>query len=145
MAILDRPTVHPAVLDTVRAARRAPVRRHRLVVSGLSLALVGAFAARVLLGDFTFTVPDFFRVLLGAEIPGATYILMETKLPRAVLAVLVGFAFGISGALFQSTFRNALSGRDAYQRRRAEALGPPAYRRQRRDGADPRRPALQTR
>jgi iron complex transport system permease protein len=112
MALLDHPRVDPAVPDTVRDARRVPVRRHRLVVSGLSLALVAAFAARVLLGDFTFTVPDFFRVLFGAEIPGATYILMETKLPRAVLAVLVGFAFGISGALFQSTFRNPLASPD---------------------------------
>ena len=49
------------------------------------MALVGAFAARVLLGDFTVTLPDFVRILGGEQIPGATYIVMESKLPRAVL------------------------------------------------------------
>jgi iron complex transport system permease protein len=96
----------------VRRARRTPVRRRRLVIAGLSLALLLAFAARVLLGDFTYTIPDFFRILFGADLPGATYILMESKLPRAVLAVLVGLAFGVGGAIFQTTLRNPLASPD---------------------------------
>ena len=98
--------------DAVRRARRTPRRRSRLVVAGLSLALLLAFAARVLLGDFTYTIPDFFRILFGADLPGATYILMESKLPRAVLAVLVGLAFGVGGAIFQTTLRNPLASPD---------------------------------
>ena len=96
----------------VRTARRRPARRHRLVIGGLSLVLFGAFAARVLLGDFTFTIPDFFRILFGEEIPGASFILMESKLPRAVLGVLVGVAFGVGGAIFQTTLRNPLASPD---------------------------------
>lgn len=99
-------------LDVVRRARRAPVRRHRRVLLGLGGAVVLAFAARVLLGDFTVTIPDFFRILTGAQIPGATYIVMESKLPRAVLAVLVGVAFGVGGAIFQTTLRNPLASPD---------------------------------
>ena len=38
--------------------------------AGLSLVLLGVFAARVLLGDFTFTIPDFFRILFGDGDPG---------------------------------------------------------------------------
>jgi iron complex transport system permease protein len=98
--------------DHVRRARRAPRRHHALVAGGLLAVLVAAFAARVLLGDFTFTVPDFFRIVLGAEIPGASYILMESKLPRAVLAVLVGLALGLGGAIFQTTLRNPLASPD---------------------------------
>ncbi len=71
----------PDALDVVRRARRAPVRHHRRLLAGLVVALVGAFAARVLLGDFTVTVPDFVRILGGEQIPGATYIVMESKLP----------------------------------------------------------------
>ena len=71
-----------------------------------------AFAARVLLGDYTVTIPDFLRILGGEQIPGATYIVMESKLPRAVLAVLVGLAFGIGGAIFQTTLRNPLASPD---------------------------------
>ena len=101
-----------AALLAVRAARRHPQRRRAAVVIGLSGAVVGVFAARVLLGDYTITVPDFFRILFGADIPGATYILMETKLPRALLAVMVGAALGVSGAIFQTTLRNALASPD---------------------------------
>ena len=101
-----------SALDRFRRARRAPVRRTRLIVSGLAVVLLGAFAARVLLGDFTFTIPDFFRILFGEEIPGASFILMESKLPRAVLGVLVGVAFGVGGAIFQVTLRNPLASPD---------------------------------
>jgi iron complex transport system permease protein len=82
------------------------------VIACLSLLLFGVFSARVLLGDFTFTVPDFFRILFGEEIPGASFILMESKLPRAVLGVLVGVAFGVGGAIFQTTLRNPLASPD---------------------------------
>jgi iron complex transport system permease protein len=115
-AILDRPVAAEprdrAAGDVVRRARRAPIRHHRRLVAGLVLTVVAAFAARVLLGDYTVTVPDFFRILGGEQIPGATYIVMESKLPRAVLAVLVGLAFGIGGAIFQTTLRNPLASPD---------------------------------
>ena len=119
--VLNRPGLEvapaPAVdvpdpRSAVRRARRGPARRTRLVVTGLAVALVLAFAARTLLGDFTITLSDFFRILAGAEIPGASFILMESKLPRAVLGVLVGLAFGVGGAIFQGTLRNALASPD---------------------------------
>ena len=89
-----------------------PVRHRRRVLAGLTVALAGAFAVRVLLGDYTVTVPDLLRIVGGAQIPGATYIVMESKLPRAVLAVLVGLAFGVGGAIFQTTLRNPLASPD---------------------------------
>ena len=71
----------------VAAALAGPRRRHRLVVAGLAVLLLLVVAARVLLGDFTVTIPDFARILFGADIPGATFIVMESKLPRALLGV----------------------------------------------------------
>lgn len=96
----------------VRAARQAPRRRRRLVIGGLTVLLVAAFAINVLLGDYTYTVPDFFRILFGEQIPVASYLLMESKLPRAVLAVLVGLCFGAGGALCQTILRNPLASPD---------------------------------
>jgi iron complex transport system permease protein len=96
----------------VRRARARTVRRQRLVVGGLWVALLLAFGARVLLGDYTVTIPDFFRILTGTDIPGATYIVMESKLPRALMGVLVGAAFGMAGAIFQTTLRNPLASPD---------------------------------
>jgi iron complex transport system permease protein len=119
---LSRVTGHPApghpagsspeTVAVVRRARRAPARRTNLVLALLALLLVLVFAARTMLGDFIITLPDFFRIIGGAEIPGASYILMESKLPRAILGVLVGVAFGVSGAIFQTTLRNALASPD---------------------------------
>jgi iron complex transport system permease protein len=96
----------------VRRARRVSTRRHGRVVGGLSVVLVLAFGARVLLGDYTVTIPDFVRIVAGAEIPGASYIVRESKLPRALMGVLVGAAFGVSGAIFQTTLRNPLASPD---------------------------------
>ena len=113
-ALLDTAVGRPAHVDAdvVRRARQAPAIRGRLLLLGLSAVLGVAFAVRVLLGDYTVTIPDFLHILGGEQIPGATYIVMESKLPRAVLAVLVGLAFGVSGAIFQTALRNPLASPD---------------------------------
>lgn len=106
------PTRDDDAVEVVRRAARGPVRRRRLVIAGTAAVAFALFAARTLLGDFTITVPDFLRILFGAEIPPASFILMEVKLPRAVMCVLVGFAFGVAGAVFQATLRNPLASPD---------------------------------
>jgi iron complex transport system permease protein len=63
------------------------------------------------------TIPDFFTILVnhltgGAKIPGASFIVMENKLPRAVLGTMTGIAFGLAGALFQTMLRNPLASPD---------------------------------
>jgi iron complex transport system permease protein len=85
--------------------------------AALALAAAALFAASILLGGYTVTVPDFFTILAahvtgGAKIPGASFIVMEHKLPRAVVGGLVGAAFGLSGALFQTMLRNPLASPD---------------------------------
>lgn len=99
-------------MEIVRQARRAAGRRGRLVASALTAALLLAFLMDVLLGSYTVTIPDFFRLLGGADIPGARFIVMENKLPRAVLGTLVGAAFGLAGAIFQTMLRNPLASPD---------------------------------
>ncbi|MHA7208487.1 FecCD family ABC transporter permease [Arthrobacter sp. MDT1-65] len=66
----------------------------------------------ILLGSYTVTVPDFLRILGGADIPGASFIVLENKLPRAVIGLLIGVAFGIAGAVFQTMLRNPLASPD---------------------------------
>ena len=50
-------------LHVVRRARRGPARHRLRLLTGLGLAVVGAFAVRVLLGDYTVTIPDFVRIV----------------------------------------------------------------------------------
>jgi iron complex transport system permease protein len=99
-------------LDAIRNARKRNSRRTRIVIPSLAIAVVGLFMASVLLGSFTVTIPDFFRLLAGADIPGATFIVMEHKLPRAVTALMIGVAFGVSGTIFQTMLRNPLASPD---------------------------------
>ena len=98
--------------EALNAARAAVRRRWTVVVTVLVLAWVGAFLARTLLGDFHITVPDALRILGGTDIPGASFVLMESKLPRAVGATLAGLALGASGATFQTMTRNPLASPD---------------------------------
>lgn len=96
----------------LKKARSRRARRTLLTLAAISLVCLGLFACNVLLGSFTVTIPDFFAILFGKNIRGATFIVMENKLPRSVLGVLVGAAFGISGAIFQSLLRNPLASPD---------------------------------
>jgi iron complex transport system permease protein len=87
-------------------------RRRSAVVAALAGIVVVLFFVDVLLGSYTVTIPDFFRLLAGEQIPGASFIVMEHKLPRAVIGVLVGLAFGLAGSIFQTMLRNPLASPD---------------------------------
>ena len=50
--------------------------------------------------------------LTGSGDPGTTFIVRDLRLPRALCALLVGIALGISGAVFQSLTRNPLGSPD---------------------------------
>lgn len=105
----------PAYTGTGRVVRDLAARRRRhaaVVVVGLAVALLAAMAVRVLLGRYTVTVPDFLAILGGATIPGASFIVLEDKLPRAVLGAVAGLAFGSSGALFRRVLGNPLASPD---------------------------------
>lgn len=93
-------------------ARRGPRRRRALVVGALVVLLVGLVLVRALLGDYRVSLPDAVRILGGADVPGAGFVLMESTLPRAVVAVLAGAAFGAAGAAFQVMLRNPLASPD---------------------------------
>jgi iron complex transport system permease protein len=92
---------------------RRPVRRRRaLVVTGLSLVLAGLVVVRSLLGTYRVSFPDAVRILSGETVPGASFVLLESTLPRALMAVLAGAAFGAAGSAFQTLLRNPLASPD---------------------------------
>ncbi|MDP9988541.1 iron complex transport system permease protein [Arthrobacter oryzae] len=107
------------------ALNGSPARRHwgylpsrggnRTAILAAGVMLM--FFASVLLGSYTVTVPDFFTIVAnhltgGPRMPGASFIVMESKLPRAVIGTLIGIAFGLAGALFQTMLRNPLASPD---------------------------------
>ncbi len=99
----------------VKELRTRARRRPRRTIAVLAVAVLGIFLVRILLGSYTVTLPDFVTILQGGTIEGARgarFIVMEDKLPRAVLGLLVGMAFGASGAIFQLLLRNPLASPD---------------------------------
>src|SRR5699024_7725319 len=51
-------------------------------------------------------------VVAGQQVPGATFTVGRLRLPRAVLALLVGLSFGLGGVTFQTMLRNPLASPD---------------------------------
>ena len=98
----------------------APHRRRRpgLVLAGCVLALVAALLAGVWVGALPLP-PGAVVVTLLDQLPGLHLsgglsgtqeaILLQLRLPRVVLAALVGAALAIAGASYQGVFRNPLA------------------------------------
>ncbi|WP_183069384.1 iron chelate uptake ABC transporter family permease subunit [Streptomyces sp. gCLA4] len=89
------------------------IERRALTVGGL-LALA-AFVMAVLLigtGDFDIAPWDVVQTLLGNGTPANDFIVNDLRLPRVLVALLVGAALGMAGAVFQSVTRNPLGSPD---------------------------------
>ncbi|MFD8819217.1 FecCD family ABC transporter permease, partial [Streptomyces sp. NPDC059627] len=88
--------------------------RPRLVLTGV-LVGVGAFALfcwGLALGDYPVSLPDVVKALFGVGDPGTLVVVRDLRLPRALTGLLVGIAFGVSGAVFQTMTRNPLASPD---------------------------------
>ncbi|WP_181138773.1 iron chelate uptake ABC transporter family permease subunit [Streptomyces sp. Ru73] len=88
--------------------------RPRAVLTGV-LLLVVALAAGVLLigtGDFPMSFGDVLTTLGGGGNPGQELIVNDLRLPRVLVALLVGACFGLAGAVFQTVTRNPLGSPD---------------------------------
>lgn len=82
------------------------------MMAALGLLVFALLALNILLGSYTVTIPDFFAMMGGKTIPGASFIVMENKLPQALLGLLAGASFGMAGTIFQSMLRNPLASPD---------------------------------
>lgn len=92
--------------------RRRRRRRRAVVSTALAATVVALFALALMVGERFHGPVAVVRVLLGADVPGATYAVRELRLPRALLAALVGACFGLSGVSFQTLLRNPLAAPD---------------------------------
>jgi iron complex transport system permease protein len=113
-------TIDADDLAADRAADRAVVRQSRItgraraVTVSVVLAGVGvlAFCVSISVGDFPIPLGDVIPAVFGFGGEDSDFIVRQLRLPRALTAVLVGAAFGLSGAIFQSLARNPLASPD---------------------------------
>lgn len=96
----------------VRHLRRASFVRVLTVACGLAVAVAVVAVVSLSLGEIDIPAADVVNALLGLDDGGSAYIVNELRLPRALVAVLAGAAFGVSGAIFQSIVRNPLASPD---------------------------------
>jgi iron complex transport system permease protein len=82
------------------------------VSAGLLLTTFAVAVLSVGTGDFPLSVGDVLAALVGQGDPAAQFIVETLRLPRVLTALLVGGAFGIAGAIFQSISRNPLGSPD---------------------------------
>lgn len=104
----------PDVVEMARPVSRAA--RWPIVIS--TIALLGAMAAAVALGPAPIPLPDLISTLAG-HLPLIGFhsgvgsvdqaIIWELRLPRIVLAALVGAMLAAGGAAYQGVLRNSLA------------------------------------
>ncbi|GAA4032446.1 iron chelate uptake ABC transporter family permease subunit [Allokutzneria multivorans] len=83
-----------------------------LVCSLLAAAAFLLLCLEITIGDFPLTVPEVAAGLFGSGDPAALLVINEIRLPRALIGVLIGLAFGVGGLLFQALARNPLASPD---------------------------------
>lgn len=91
----------------LRAAWRSVVVLSILGVAALVLAV---FALGV--GQYPVPPGQVVAILLGQDTSFASVLVLEWRMPRILLALLIGAALGVSGAIFQALTRNPLGSPD---------------------------------
>lgn len=104
-------SLHAAPLRLGPLSWRVPVRALLVCVLVAALLFVLA-AANMSVGDFPLPLREVMTTLLGGGDEGQRFIVMELRLPRTAVAVAVGAALGLAGALTQTLARNPLASPD---------------------------------
>ncbi|RDG34606.1 FecCD family ABC transporter permease [Streptomyces corynorhini] len=86
-------------------------RRAALVAVGLAVALGAVCVAYLSVGESFVPPSEVLRVLLGRE-SSQELVVGTLRLPRMVVGLLVGLAFGVAGGLIQTVARNPLASPD---------------------------------
>ena len=91
---------------------------------GLLLLLL-LFVLNLLMGAVSIPADEVLRILMGDEEVKSTwrFIVLESRLPQAVTAMLCGAALATSGLLLQTAFRNPLAGPDVFGINSGAGLG----------------------
>ncbi|MFB4354771.1 iron chelate uptake ABC transporter family permease subunit [Microbacterium sp. LS_15] len=99
-------------IAAIVAGRQARHRRHAVATIVLGVLLLVLFTVALMVGNTFYPLDAVVRVILGETVPGASFTVGELRLPRAVLAILAGIAFGMAGVSFQTLLRNPLASPD---------------------------------
>ena len=86
--------------------------RARVITIGALFLCLLVWLASLALGDYTLTLPQVIAVLFGGGAGIERTVVIDWRLARSVVALTVGAALGISGAITQIIARNGLASPD---------------------------------
>jgi iron complex transport system permease protein len=95
-------------------------------IVGLVVLIAILFVLNIMVGSVAIPVSDVVAILLGNADgikPSWQYIILESRLPQAVTALLAGAALAASGLLLQTAFRNPLAGPSVFGINSGAGLG----------------------
>ncbi len=78
----------------------------------LAFLILVLFALSLMVGSVSIPVAEVWKIVLGGEPQKESwrYIVLDSRLPQAVTALLSGAALAVCGLLLQTAFRNPLAG-----------------------------------
>lgn len=78
----------------------------------LSIVLLLSFGANLFIGSVDIPVSEVWNILCGGGNPDSplNYIVLQSRLPAALTAILGGSALSLAGLMMQTAFRNPLAG-----------------------------------
>ncbi|RBM21514.1 ABC transporter permease [Prauserella sp. PE36] len=106
--------------DTVAAppapSPHAPARRRRgrlaLLAVGLGVLIAAGSALHLTQGTSAANALDVLRLVFGGGTGDTAAVVLESRLPRLLAAVVVGIALGVAGAVLQTVARNIMASPD---------------------------------
>jgi iron complex transport system permease protein len=81
----------------------------RVIFSGLALVVLALFVLSLLTGPAGFGPGESLSALLTGQGDAVSLVMREIRLPRALLAMMVGASLGLAGAALQGYLRNPLA------------------------------------
>lgn len=107
----QRPEIYPE-----QAPSRVHFGRSALIVAGFTVALLAVAIGALAVGRYTVPPNEIVRILLGQLFPiretwyaQERTVVLDVRLPRVLLSILIGAGLALTGAVMQAVFRNPLA------------------------------------
>ena len=84
------------------------VKGRKMTIPLLYMAVVAGVAVSLCIGRYALSLPEVFGAIFGGAGGAAVNIVINVRLPRIVMAVLVGSALSAAGASYQGIFKNPM-------------------------------------
>jgi len=93
--------------------------RYRIVLSITMIMLIFSFLLSIAVGRYGISPSDVIKIIISKIFPMSQYgenienaVIFNLRLPRTVVAILTGSALALSGATYQSIFKNPMCSPD---------------------------------